>query len=50
MNLPRVLLLTDRSQLPAGRDLVGTVIDPDVHRALESALNREKIFLPGCTP
>jgi len=25
MNLPRVLLLTDRSQLPAGRDLVGTV-------------------------
>ncbi len=25
MNVPRVLLLTDRSQLPAGRDLVGTV-------------------------
>lgn len=25
MNVPRVLLLTDRSQLPAGRDLVDTV-------------------------
>lgn len=25
MNVPRVLLLTDRSQLPAGRDLVSTV-------------------------
>lgn len=38
--LPRLLLLTDRSQLPAGRDLVGTVADC-VAAGLEAVVLRE---------
>ncbi len=40
MNLPRVLLLTDRSQLPAGRDLVDTVA-ACAEAGLEAVLLRE---------
>lgn len=40
MTLPRVLLLTDRSQLPDGRDLVGTVA-ACVGAGLEAVVLRE---------
>lgn len=40
MRLPRVLLLTDRSQLPGGRDLVGTVA-ACVEAGLEAVVLRE---------
>lgn len=40
MNLPRVLLLTDRSQLPPGRDLVDTVA-ACVGAGLEAVVLRE---------
>lgn len=40
MSLPRILLLTDRSQLPAGRELVGTVA-ACVDAGLETVVLRE---------
>lgn len=45
VDLPRLLVLTDRHQLPAGRDLVGALADC-VAAGLEAVLLRE-LDLPG---